>query len=270
MRPTIVCIIALLIGQCTLAGTQQAPCCAAEFQSEAEKSPLEHILDRMQRNAAELVSFTSKLEYLFIDSPDLLDSHMLRKGHLYYLKDQDRSQVRINFDTLKQDDFDEEQRREIYLFDGVWLTKVDYALEQIDKYQQAPEDEPIDALDFISHHFPMIGFSGSKQFESQFDVKLAKDENDEDPNLVRLVLDVKDESRYSKDYEKIDFWIDKKMYLPRRVRAYSTLGDIYDIRFIDIQTNKKPEKQLFSIETPAHFSQNTEPLKQEPQSKGQN
>jgi len=144
---------------------------------------------------------------------------------------------------------------------------VDYALEQIDRYQQAPEDKPLDAFTFISHHFPLVGFSGGSQFETEFDVRLGESPDDE-PNLICLHLEVREDSRYSKDYDNIDFWIDNTLYLPRRVRALSTQGDIYDIRFLEIQTNKKVEKKIFAIETPGHFRKNAEPLKQEPETKG--
>lgn len=236
--------------------------------AETEADPLKDILARLGQNAAKLVSCTSNIDYLVIQDPDLLDAHALRKGNMYYLKTDERSYIRINFETLRQDDFDEEKRPEVYLFDGVWLTKVDYALEQMDRYQQAPEDKPLDALTFLSHHFPLVGFSGGEQLQTEFDIRLGDSSTDDDPNMIRLHLDVRKESRYSKDYKAIDFWIDSTRYLPRRVRALSTQGDIYDIRFVDIRTNLKLEKEAFKIDIPAHFRKNVEFLKQEPETKG--
>ena len=267
MRSVFICFAGLFAGAYAWAAVQTPPCCAPSPTSsdDPNTTPLEYILNRLQKNAAELTACTANIEYLFIENPDLLDAHSLRKGRLYYAKSDGRSRVRIDFDTLKQDDFDEEKRPEVYLFDGVWLTKIDYTLEQVDLYQQAPEDEPIDALDFISHRFPLVGFSGSKQFESEFDICLVEAEVDDDPNLIHLVLTVRQESRYSKDYKKIDFWINKNLYMPHRVCALSTQDDIYDIRFFDIKTNKKIEKRTFTVETPVHFRKNIEPLKQEPQ-----
>ena len=273
MRISLICTVVLYILIFGISTAWGDACCTASPSAEVttadpNSSPLQTILDHLQENAAKLTSCTSKIDYLFIQDPDLLDSHMLRKGTLYYLKSDGRSQVKIQFDTLKQDDFDEEKRPETYLFDGVWLTKVDYALEQVDCYQQTPEDKPLDAFDFISHHFPLVGFSGSKQFEKEFDVSLVETPSD-DPNLAHLVLNVRENSRYSKDYKNIDFWIDYKTYLPHRVQALSTQGDVYDIRFLAIQTNKKLEKRTFTVETPEHFHKNIEPLKQEPETKGQ-
>lgn len=250
-------------------------CCASTQNASAQPAdpnsdPLKVILDHLQKNAAELTSCTAKIEYLIIQDPDLLDSHTLRKGTMSYLKSNGLSRVLLKFYTLKQDDFDEQKRPETYLFDGVWLTKIDYALKQADIYQQAPEDKPLDAFDFISHHFPLVGFSGSKNFEKDFEVSLIQPAASENPNLAHLLLNVREESRYSKDYKKIDFWIDKKLYLPHRVLALSTQGDIYDIRFLDIQTNKKLEKSVFVVEIPKDFAKNIESLNQETQTKGEN
>lgn len=249
-------------------------CCAAKDVAPAgeqpTQTPLQKILDNLQKNATELTSCTATLTYLVIQDPDLLDSHTTRKGVLHYLKSNGRSQVKIQFDTVRQDDFDEEKRLEIYLFDGVWLTKIDYALEQVDMLQQAPEDKPLDAFDFLTHHFPLIGFSGSKDFETEFDVQLAEPTENEQ-NLAHLILNVKADSRYSKDYKTIDFWIDAASYLPRRVRTLSTQGDVYDIHFADIQTNKKVDKKVFALQIPERFQKNVETLKEtQPPSKGEN
>ncbi len=250
-------------------------CCAVAAPADpadeqTARTPLQKILDNLQKNAVALSSCTADLNYLVIQDPDLLDSHTTRKGTLHYLKAEGRSQVKIQFDTLKQDDFDEEKRVETYLFDGVWLTKIDYALEQVDRVQQAPEDKPLDALEFLTHHFPLVGFSGSKDFEKEFEVQLAEPSEKEE-GLAHLILTVKPDSRYSKDYKTIDFWIDHTSYLPQHVRTLSTQGDIYDIQFSKIQTNHKLEKKQFVLEIPDHFEKNVEPLKQ-PQtpSKGDN
>lgn len=243
---------------------------AAAAAEQPPQTPLQKILDNLQKNATELTSCTAKLTYLVIQDPDLLDSRTTRKGALHYLKSNGRSQVKIQFDSVQQDDFDEEKRLEIYLFDGVWLTKIDYALEQVDMLQQAPEDKPLDAFDFLTHHFPLVGFSGSKDFETEFDVHLAEPAENEQ-NLAHLILNVKPDSRYSKDYKTIDFWIDNASYLPHRVRTLSTQGDFYDILFTDIETNKKIDKKIFALEIPDQFQKNVETLKEtQPSSKGEN
>ena len=145
-------------------------------------------------------------------------------------------------------------------FDGVWLTKVDYKLEQINRYQQAPENRPVDVFKLINKHFPLIGFSGEKTLQEDFNISLVNTSGADPNEPIQLLLEVKEDSKHQDEYKKADFWINKYSYLPLRVRAYSTLGDIYDIRFLGPHINKKLKNGVFTIETPSGFRKNIEAL----------
>lgn len=127
-------------------------------------SPLGQLLEKINHAAKELKSCKATVDYLFIHEPELLDSRTIRKGTLLYQKTDKGSKMRLNFDTVKQDDGDEQKKQEQYFFDGVWLTKIDFTLRQIDQYQQAPVDKPVEVFDYISHNFPIVGFSGILTF----------------------------------------------------------------------------------------------------------
>jgi outer membrane lipoprotein-sorting protein len=221
---------------------------------------LQNILAKIVDATRHLQTCQARLSYLFIQDPELLASRTLRTGMLFYTNGGEQSRLRIQFVDLKQDDFEPEQRREEYLFDGVWLTRIDFKLKQIDRFQQAPEDKPIDVFDLVSHNFPLVGFSETEKLQNEFDISLKDKESD--PNKpVCLLLKVKKDSKFHKEYEKIDFWIDPATYLPHRLLAYAVGGDLYDITFSDVQTNKKLENSVFTVETPADFRKNIEPLK---------
>ncbi|MBL7214450.1 MAG: outer membrane lipoprotein carrier protein LolA [Phycisphaerae bacterium] len=228
----------------------------------SEDTNLENVLENIGQASSTLETFQCSLSYLTIQDPEIVDSRSLQTGKLYYQKDKDkeRSRLRIRFEQLQQDDFDPEEYIEDYYFDGVWLTKVDYKLEQINLYQQAPENKPVDVFELINDRFPLIGFSGAKTLRKDFNISVAGT-NGTDPNEpIQLLLNVKKDSNYRDSYKKIDFWIDKNSYSPLRVKAYSTQGDIYDIRFLNIYINKKLKNAVFTIETPAGFRENREPL----------
>ena len=228
--------------------------------STPETEILDDILKNISKASSMLKSCQSNISYLFIQDPDILESKTLRVGKLFYLKENNRSKLRIRFDQIQQDDFETEEYTEDYYFDGVWLTKVDYKLEQVDLYQQAHEDAPIDVFELISHNFPLIGFSGAETLQKDFDISL-EDPVVSDPNKpIQLHLLVKKDSEYQDEYTKINFWIDPHTYLPSRVMAYSTQGDIYDIRFLDQKMNKNFKNAVFKVETPAHFSKNIQAL----------
>lgn len=239
--------------------------CNTLISPDQDKTGLENILDHIGKASSNLKTFQSGLSYLAIQDPDIVESKTLQTGKLYYQKDKDSSRLRIRFEQIQQDDFEPEKYIEDYYFDGVWLTKVDYKLEQISLYQQAPENEPVDVFELINDRFPLIGFSGAQTLRKDFDITVAG----ADPNEpIQLLLKVKKDSKYLDDYKKVDFWIDKNTYSPVRVKAYSTQGDIYDIRFFDCQINKKLKNGVFTIENPAGFRKNIEALETNPGTKG--
>lgn len=67
------------------------------------------ILQNLSHQTSTLKSYQCRIEYRF--SQPLLGSQTVRAGALYYLKSDGRSNLRINFQTLKQD---EEKRAEVY------------------------------------------------------------------------------------------------------------------------------------------------------------
>jgi outer membrane lipoprotein-sorting protein len=235
--------------------------------TEADKK-LESILANIGKASRELNTFQSGLSYLTIQDPEVVESKTLQTGNLYYQKENDRSKLRIRFEKLQQDDFEPEKYVEDYYFDGIWLTKIDYKLEQVSFYQQAPENEPVDVFELINDRFPLIGFSGTQTLQKDFSITL-NEASCSDPNEpIQLLLNVKEDSKYHESYKKIDFWINKNTYSPVRVRAYSTQGDIYDVRFFDVKINKKLQNGVFTIETPHGFRENREALESTPETKG--
>jgi hypothetical protein len=246
---------------CLRAEETSMTCCTNEPNSPEKPNPLQAIMTSMHEATQKLVSAQSDLSYLTIEDPDLLDSRILRTGTLYYLKEQQRSLLRIHFKDLKQDDFEPEPRHDEYLFDGVWLTRIDYKLEQIDSFQQAPEDKPVDVFELIRHNFPLVGFSDINTLDKDFEISLAQ--TPEDPNdTIHLLLTTKKDSPFSEEYTKIDFWVNNTYYLPHRILAHSVQGDIHDITFGRLQINKNLEKAVFTIEKPSGFRKNIEPLKE--------
>jgi hypothetical protein len=256
----------LLIGSLVISSLYANHCETKESKKcPKQTAEIKSVLAKMHDATQALKTCQAAVSYLYVQDPELLDSRTLRTGNLYYQKDPNQSNLRISFETLKQDDFEAEKRREEYLFDGVWLKKIDFKLQQIDLYQQTTEDKPIDVFELISHNFPLVGFSGMDTLEKDFDVKMLENE----PNKpISMLLTTKENSKFKDEYTKIDFWADPKTYLPVRIRAYSKQEDVYDIRFLDTKINKKLKNSVFTIETPANFRKNIEPLKTEPATKG--
>ena len=217
------------------------------------------ILGNLSQSTAELKSYQCRIEYKF--SQPLLESETLRKGVLYYQRCDGKSALRINFQTLKQDDEEEQKYIEQYIFDGVWLTYVDYQSEQVKRYQQAEANEPVDAFDLVSRNFPIIGFSKVEDLKKEFDIGLVEQQGGGVKDFVHLYLKVKADSIYKDDYTSIDFWVDRELYLPAKIIAVSTEEDIYEIKFLRPAVNKKVNKKVFELEIPKGFGEEIIPLK---------
>jgi len=241
--------------------TSAGLCCAAAFaedpancQSEAaDANKVDAILEQLNQETLKLVSYQSRIEYLF--SQPLLDSQTLRVGDLYYQKTDSGSVLRINFKTLKQDDEQEQKYIDQYVFDGHWLTHIDYQLKEVKKHQLADTNEPVDAFEMAGRNFPLIGFTKTKELRKEFEIKLIETEQALPDDAIQLHLKVKTTSIYKDDYVYVDFWIDKKLTLPARIVAVSTEDDIYEIRLLNAGTNKKIDRKIFEVKVPEGFGE---------------
>jgi outer membrane lipoprotein-sorting protein len=270
----------ILCGACTAEPTKsQSPACspppsAPTPSAAAPANPnriepngeLGQLLEKINAATKTIRSCQAAVDYLFIQEPELLNSRTLRKGTLYYQKNDKGSKLRLNFDSFKQDEGEEQKKTEQYVFDGVWLTKIDYTLRQIDQYQQAPVEKPVDVFDYISRHFPIVGFSGTDVLEKQFYIRLVPAAENES-KLVHLELKVRPDSVYKDDYTQIDLWVGRDSHLPARMVTTSTQSDIYEINLSKMELNKALPEKVFELSTPADFSKNVKTLEQTSQGK---
>lgn len=239
-----------------------AGCMASSAASEsrrADTNSVDVVLERLKKQAAELKSYQSRIEYKFIQP--LLESETLKNGVLYYQKSEATSALRINFQSLKQDQEEQQKYIEQYIFDGVWLTHIDYQIKEVKRYQKAEPNEPVDAFELVGQNFPIIGFGRVDDLKKEFEIGLIRQQGGHEKDFIWLHLKVKADSVYKDDYTSIDFWIDGKLYLPAKIVAVTTEDDIYEIKFLQPAVNKKIDKKVFELEVPAGFNVETEPLK---------
>jgi outer membrane lipoprotein-sorting protein len=230
----------VLIGICGFAS------CAEPLSSD--NNSVNSILDALRQKTSRLKSYQCRLEYLF--SQPVLESKTLRTGKLYYARFGDGSKLRINFDVLSQDDGPQQKYVEQYIFDGRWLTHVDYQIKQVQKRQLAEANEPVDAFELAKRNFPIIGFDKTEDLKNDFDVNLVSDSN----GLIHLYMKVKPGSIYKDDYKSVDVWIDTaKSGLPDKITATNTNGDIYEIRFIEPKVNEPIDEKVFDVTIPDGF-----------------
>src|SRR4030042_1771650 len=168
-------------------------CMANSAGSESKKADadsVETVLERLKKQTEELKSYQSQIEYKF--SQPLLESETLRKGALYYQKSDGKSALRMNFQTLKQDEEEEHKYLEQYIFDGVWLPHIAYQIKEVKRYQKAEPNKPVDAFELVSENFPIIGFGKVDDLKKEFEIGLVKQQQGrEAENFIQLHLKVK-------------------------------------------------------------------------------
>ncbi len=216
-------------------------------QSPPDANSVSAILDSLKQKTSQLQSYQCEVNYLF--SQPLLESKTLRTGNLYYIHLGNGSKLRINFGTLTQEDGPRQNYREQYIFDGQWLTHIDYQIKQVQKRQLAEANEQIDAFELAKRNFPLIGFDRAEDLKKEFDINLAGEPN----GLIHLNLTVKPDSQYKDDYKSAEVWIDKQLMLPAKISAISTEGDIYEISFIKPKVNEKIDEKVFEFTIPVGF-----------------
>ncbi len=263
IRIKVVLILLVTVGLCLAGGCSEAMAAQQKKSTvrkdsqrgcltvEVKPNRVETILKKLNSKTKELKFYEAGIEYLF-SQPDF-DSNTLRTGVLYYEKSVGTSNLRINFQTLKQDNEKVQRHVEHYIFDGVWLTVLDYQIKTHKRYQQAEPNKPVDAFDLVSKNLPIVGFTKIENLKKQFEIKLIERQESEMENVVRLYLKVKRDSIYKDDYSTIEFWIDKSLYLPAKIIAVSTEGDIYEIIFIKPKINKRIAQKVFKIKVPKDF-----------------
>jgi len=250
-------ILLLMIVSCQASQPDKSPpgtkSTGTQEPQKQQIEPVDSVLRQLSKKTSELKTFEGQVEYKYIQP--LLESEALRKGVLYYAKLDGKSLLRINFETLKQEDEEEQKYAEHYIFDGRWLTQINYQIKSVKRYELAEPNKTLDAFDLASRNIPIIGFGKMEDLKKQFEIKLVKREKNEPNDFVRLHLEVKPDSMYKDDYIWLDFWIDKKSGLPARVVALSDEEDVYEIKLLKPKINKEMDTKVFELKIPKDFGE---------------
>jgi outer membrane lipoprotein-sorting protein len=255
----ILVILAVTVGGCSPASRAEQ----TSVSQQGGSNSVDKILTDLRKATSELKSYQCRIEYLF--SQPILESKTLRTGTLYYARQGESSKLRIDFNTLSQDDGPQQKYIESYIFDGQWLTHIDYQIKQVQKRQLAEANEPIDAFELVTRNFPIIGFSETEDLKKEFDINLINEPAKQTrltgggqtagkpDGQIHLHLKVRPDSQYKDDYKTIDILLDKKLMLPSRLTAVSTQDDIYEISFISPVVNGPIDEKVFDFTIPKDF-----------------
>lgn len=218
---------------------------------------LEKLMSNLEKKTESLKSYQAKISSVFLEP--LLEAQTTREGMLYYAKKDDNAILRVNFATRQIDEEPAIEDRQEYIFDGVWLTRINYTTKHVEKQQIAEVNAPEDVLGLVSRNFPLIGFSNIDRIKQDFDVSMI-DKEKADDKLAELKLIPKKGSKFSEDYSRIDFWVDLKASLPAKIEATTSEEDIYQLIFSDVKFNKTIKTDVFKVQYPDDFTLETKEL----------
>jgi outer membrane lipoprotein-sorting protein len=245
-------------------GPVWAGCRAEGFEPPSNKTekpdPVQEVLNQLRHKTEKLESYQADVEYLFIQ-PEPFDSTRLTRGVMYYQKVGNKSNLRMNFHTLKQDDEKQQKYIEHIIFDGVWLTQIDHQIKHVNRIQQAEPNEPVNAFELARRNFPIVGFTKIEELKKEFEIKSVDTPEKGPAELIHLHLKVKPDSIYKDDYTAIDFWVDEKSGLPAKIVAVTTEDDIYQIKLLKPKVNRKIDRKVFDFKIPKGFTVKETPLK---------
>jgi len=225
-------------------------------EKDTDVNSVDTVLEQLRQRMAKVQSYQAEVEYRY--KQPLLESESLRKGVFYYAKFGQRSKLRVNFQTLKQDQEKEQQYVEHFIFDGVWLMHIDYQTKQPKMYQLVEPNKPADAFELASRNLPIIGFTKIEDLKKHFQIGLVEPTKEEEKNFIHLQLKTRPASFYKDRYSSIDFWIDRKLTLPAKVLAVTTepeppYSDIYEIKLLKPRVDQKVDDKLFELTVPDGF-----------------
>ena len=239
-------------------------------QKKQTEDPVDKVLEQLNKSTHELKSYQGQIEFKFTQ-PSLFDSQDLHKGILYYTREGNKSKLRVNFQTLKQDEEQEHKYIEQYIvlegaslaypghrFEGTWFVCIDYQIPELKLIQLTEADDPnkpLDIFQLASKYLPLVGFMKPQELKEQFEITLPEQKKAESENFIQVHLKVKPNSIYKDEYAFVDFWIDRKLNLPARVVAVTTEEDIYEIKFIEPKINKAIDKKVFEFSMPKNFGE---------------
>ena len=239
--------VMVLAWSCSIA----CPIVLAQTGPSSSAPTVDTILEKLRASADTLKTYQCRIEYLF-EQP-MLETKTVQKGMVYYDKSSENSLFRMNFSSKQEDDQKARTYREDYLFDGVWLTYVDYQEPVYQRRQICATDKPVDAFELASGNMPIVGFSANEDLKNEFAIRIADDSPAQSTGEIKLDLVVLPNSELRKNYQSLSFWISTEQWLPTRVDTLTTEDDIVQIKFIKAKVNTPINSKVFKIEVPKGF-----------------
>lgn len=202
--------------------------------------PVHELLDRLEKSATDLHSFTADIRYEKEDA--LLGRKELRSGSLIYKHDHATAEksFSILFDRTIIDGVGRQETKQ-YIFNGRWLAEVDTQNKQFIKREIVAPGKALDPLKLGEGPFPLPIGQPKSEVLARFDVSqtklptegLLKDLKEVDG----MLLVPKRGGREAKEFARVELFYDRATLLPVGIITVETNDERKVIRLLNLKRN---------------------------------
>lgn len=222
------------------------------------------LLDRLEAKGDAVKGISARLVYNDIRI-DPVEEKVIKRGELFFRRLEPNSKFLIVFNETLAGGV-RSANKEYYLFDGAWFTERVDRTKSIIKRQIVRSGERIDPFKIGQGPFPLPFGQKRADIVQNFDVTWIKPAKDDPPASDHLYCVPRPTSDLSRQWKKLDMYVDQKLGMPIRIVVERVADDtVLDVSFLDLNPYEAPAASRFDIErTPPGFDVREEPLPDRP------
>ncbi|NLX04469.1 MAG: hypothetical protein GXY33_04915 [Phycisphaerae bacterium] len=220
---------------------------------------VEGILDGLEKKRQEIHTFTADIKYELYEV--IPDDRRVQLGELAYKAEtkESPSKFMAHFHTLIHDGMKIKQK-EWFCFDGHWFREVrDRTKMVIDREVVRPE-ERTDPFELGKGPFPLPFGQKKADMIRNFEITLATGDEADKDDVHHLVLAPREDSRLAKDCRQIEFWLERKTLMPRKVLTEHRDDNVVTVWFEQVKTNVEVKDSQMWVPQPSGYSYEREAL----------
>ena len=225
-------IWSLLLASLTYAQTEPK----ASREAKRAAPSVEEILTRLEKRSDGLKDIRCKIHLVEDDKMNL--TKQTKDGLILLLMGEPNPKFLVHFEKSVRDNILGKQ--EWYLFDGRWLHEAIERIRQVTKREITRPGEKRDFFDIETAPIPLPFGQKKDKILKNFMVTWMPPADGDPKNCDHLACVPKPDSPVARRYDKLDFFIDREIHLPRRIVITSSEG-------LEIKRADFPDLSLGSI-----------------------
>lgn len=238
-------------GTTTSTAPSTQPATAPRATQPAVSKEIEAVLDKLEKKRREIKDLQADLTYQHLDV--IAEAKRTQIGWLRYRAETAKSPARfmVHFHTQSYDEH-MIKRKEWFCFDGKTFREVREHTKTVLDRRLAETKERIDPFELGRGPFPMPFGQRKSEMIKNFDMALSKPTKKKDAGADLLKLVPKKGSRLAKAYAWVEFLLDRKTLLPRRIVTEHRDENVTTVWFSKVKTNIGIKDKGLWIEKPRY------------------